>query len=66
MNSILSFTRPDDHPFNFIKLTNDKKIKFNVIKYQGKKYSQFERDSGLARGICCIISFENIEKKIFF
>ena len=65
MNSILSFTKPDDHPFNFIKLTNDKKIKFNIIKYQGKKYSQFERTQDWPEAFVASAALK-ISKKNFF
>lgn len=65
VNSILSFTKPDDHPFNFIKLTNDKKIKFNIIKYQGKKYSQFERTQDWPEAFVASAALK-ISKKNFF
>ena len=40
-NSICSFTEPSDHPFLFIK--NKKKMSFDIIKYNGYKFSDFER-----------------------
>ena len=65
VNSILSFTKPDDHPFNFIKLNNDKKIEFNIIKYQGKKYSQFERTQDWPDAFVASAALK-ISKKNFF
>jgi len=40
-NSINSYTDSPTHPFSIIK--NKKKIIFNIIKYEGYKYSDFER-----------------------
>jgi len=40
-NSINSYTNSPIHPFLIVK--NQKKIKFNIIKYEGYKYSDFER-----------------------
>ena len=41
-NSVIGYTHSTDHPFKYILLQN-KKIKFNLIKFRGKKYSDFER-----------------------
>jgi CMP-N-acetylneuraminic acid synthetase len=41
VNSILTFTKSSDHPFNVINM--QKKMKFDVLKINNKKYSQFER-----------------------
>ena len=40
-NSMVSYTGATSHPFSIIK--NKKKIIFNIIKYEGYKYSDFER-----------------------
>ena len=40
-NSINSYTNSPTHPFLIVK--NKKKIIFNIIKYEGHKYSDFER-----------------------
>ena len=65
MNSILSFTKPDEHPFNFIKLNNNKKIEFDLIKYKGKKYSQFERTQDWPDAFVASAALK-ISKKNFF
>ncbi len=40
-NSIIGYTESIEHPFTLIDFKN--KIKFDLIKLKGKKYSQFER-----------------------
>ena len=40
-NSIISYVRANEHPFLYIDLRN--KIKFNILKFKGHKYSDFER-----------------------
>lgn len=42
LNSVLGYTVSTDHPFSFISIVKEK-IKFNIIKFQKKTYSQFER-----------------------
>jgi len=50
-NSILSFTNSSEHPFLIIK--NNKKIIFDVIKYSGHHYSDFERTQDWPSVIIC-------------
>ena len=40
-NSIIGYTESIEHPFTLIDFKN--KVKFDLIKLKGKKYSQFER-----------------------
>ena len=40
-NSIVSYVDSSQHPFLFVK--KNKKLFFNIIKYEGFKYSDFER-----------------------
>ncbi len=42
VNSIVGYTKSIDHPFTFISLDSNK-IKFNLIKFMNKKYSDYER-----------------------
>ncbi len=42
-NSVVGYTESDAHPFQFISTKKNKKIKFNLINYLGKKYSDYER-----------------------
>ncbi len=42
INSIVGFSKSTDHPFSFI-LGFKNKIKFNIIKYRNKIYSDYER-----------------------
>lgn len=41
INSIIAYTDSNDHPFSFVKIK--KKLKFNIIRYNGHIYSDFER-----------------------
>ena len=41
VNSIIAYTDARDHPFTFIKIK--KKLLFNIFKYEGSVYSDFER-----------------------
>lgn len=41
INSIISYTVARDHPFIFIKIK--KKLLFNIFRYEGSIYSDFER-----------------------
>jgi len=41
MNSIIAYTDANDHPFTFVKIK--KKLLFNIFKYEGSVYSDFER-----------------------
>ena len=41
VNSIIAYTEASDHPFTFVNLK--KKILFNIFKYKGSIYSDFER-----------------------
>ena len=41
MNSIISYTDANDHPFTFVKIK--KKLLFNIFKYEGSVYSDYER-----------------------
>ena len=41
INSIIAYTEASDHPFSFINLK--KKLLFNILKYKGSIYSDFER-----------------------
>jgi N-acylneuraminate cytidylyltransferase/CMP-N,N'-diacetyllegionaminic acid synthase len=40
-NSIISYRESSEHPFLFVK--KNKKLFFDIIKYEGYKYSDFER-----------------------
>jgi CMP-N-acetylneuraminic acid synthetase len=40
-NSIVSYTEASEHPFLYIK--KNKKLLFDIIKYEGSRYSDFER-----------------------
>ena len=52
-NSILSFTNSSEHPFLIIKNTNKEKINFNIVKYNGSRYSDFERTQDWPPVIMC-------------
>ena len=41
MNSIIAYTDANDHPFTFVKIK--KKLLFNIFKYEGSVYSDYER-----------------------
>ena len=41
INSIIAYTKASDHPFTFIKIK--KRLLFNIFKYEGSIYSDFER-----------------------
>ena len=41
MNSIIVYTDANDHPFTFVKIK--KKLLFNIFKYEGSVYSDYER-----------------------
>jgi len=41
MNSIIAYTDANDHPFSFVKIK--KKLLFNIFKYEGSVYSDYER-----------------------
>ena len=41
-NSLCSYSISNEHPFSYVDLEN-KKIKFNYIKYKGKVLSEYER-----------------------
>lgn len=40
-NSIIGLSKANVHPFNFVDYKD--KVKFDIINFKGKKYSQFER-----------------------
>lgn len=42
-NSVVGYTESVTHPFQFISTKKNNRIKFNLINYLGKKYSDFER-----------------------
>ena len=64
-NSILTYQASNDHPFNFIKLKKNKKISFDLFKYEGKKYSQFERTQDWPNAFMSSAAIK-ISKKSFF
>ena len=39
--SICAFSESNEHPYSYVK--NDKKLKFNILKYAGKKLLNYER-----------------------
>jgi len=41
VNSIIAYAEANDHPFTFVNLK--KKVLFNIFKYKGSIYSDFER-----------------------
>ena len=41
INSIIAYAEASDHPFTFVNLK--KKLLFNIFKYKGSIYSDFER-----------------------
>ena len=41
INSIIAYTEANEHPFQFVNLK--KKLIFNIFKYKGKIYNDFER-----------------------
>ena len=53
INSILSFTKSSEHPFLIINNTNKEKINFNIVKYNGFRYSDFERTQDWPAAIIC-------------
>ena len=41
INSIIAYTEADEHPFTFVKVK--KKLLFNIFRYEGSIYSDYER-----------------------
>lgn len=63
-NSIISYTDAQEHPFNFIALKKNK-IKFNIIKYKGKTYSQLERTQDWPKAIIGSSALKITKTKFF-
>lgn len=64
INSILGYTASTDHPFSFVSFSKEK-LKFNILKYQNKNYSQFERTQDWPKSFICSAAIK-ISKKNFF
>ena len=63
INSITSITQIKDHPFNVVQV--NKKLKFDILRINKKKYSQFERTQDWPKVFISSPALK-ISKKSFF
>ncbi len=63
VNSILTFTKSSEHPFNVINVK--KKLVFDVLKVNNKRYSQFERTQDWPRVFISSAALKISKKKYF-
>ena len=63
VNSILTFTKSSEHPFNVINVK--KKLTFDVLRVNNKRYSQFERTQDWPKVFISSAALKISKKKYF-